>query len=77
MVGLRITRLFHYQQDTSSYTLEDDLENEEMELPPMPSNLLSPPMWNSKYHSGHCGTWQKQYTKLHRGLDFFSYMFIS
>ncbi len=24
-------------------------------------------MWSDKYHAGHCGTWQKQYTKLHRG----------
>ena len=64
--NMRLCCFFH-TQDSFSYSLEDDLEEEEPELPPMPSNLLDPPMWNSGYFSGHCGTWQKPYTKLHRG----------
>ena len=53
-------------QDGYSYSLADDFE-EDYVLPDTPSNLLDPPMWNVDTTSGQCGTWQKQYTKLHRG----------
>lgn len=46
--------------------MADDLE-EDYVLPDMPYNLLDPPMWNVDITTGQCGTWQKQYTKLHRG----------
>lgn len=39
-------------------------------IPSRPSNLLNPPMWSthSATANGHCGNWQKEYTKMHRGI---------
>ena len=57
-------------QDDSSYSLMDDMEWEEFGgMPSNPSNLLNPPMWSTHAATinGHCGNWQKQYTKMHRG----------
>ena len=59
-------------QDDSNYSLMDDMELEEFGgMPSNPSNLLNPPMWSTHAATinGHCGNWQKQYTKMHRGTD--------
>ena len=45
-----------------------EFDDSELDLPPPPSNLLNPPMWNSKYPTGGCGKWQKTYTKFHKGI---------
>ena len=50
--------------------LVDDTEWEAFGgIPSRPSNLLNPPMWSthSATANGHCGNWQKEYTKMHRG----------
>ena len=49
----------------------DDMEWSEFGgIPSNPSNLLDPPMWSTHTAtmSGHCGNWQKTYTKMHRGI---------
>ena len=64
-------------QDSSSSSLMDDMEWRELgNIPSRPSNLLNPPMWSthSATINGHCGNWQKQYTKMHRGNELQKYV---
>lgn len=57
-----LLQLLIYQDDW----YDSDAENE-LDLPPWPSNPLNAPLWNSKYPNGGCGKWHKTYPKFHRG----------